>query len=47
MHSIMHSVMHYLRDGGRKRPSVTLEEGKDEGLCGTPGCELADYHEVE
>ena len=30
----------------RSRPSVTLEEGKEEGLCGTPGCELHDYHQV-
>jgi len=30
----------------RSRPSMTLEEGKEAGLCGTPGCELPDHHQA-
>ena len=30
----------------RSRPSVTLEEGKEAGLCGTPECTLPDYHQA-
>ena len=29
----------------KKAPSCTLEDAKEEGLCGTPGCELHDYHQ--
>ena len=30
----------------RSRPSVTLEAGKEAGLCGTPDCTLPDYHQA-
>ena len=30
----------------RSRPSVTLEVGKEAGLCGTPDCTLPDYHQA-